>query len=206
MAASPTGGGFTGRKIRADSLGPSGDHRLMTRPTRLFLDRAPSPIGELLIVTDETGLLRAVDYHDFEPRLRRLLALHYGALPLETGQAPAPTRAAFARYFAGELGALSDLAWDTGGTPFQRSVWRALAAIPPGETVTYSELARRVERPAAVRAVGAANGANPLSLVAPCHRVIGASGALTGYAGGIDRKRWLLAHESVRAAPAISPF
>lgn len=178
----------------------------MTRPVRLFLDRAPSPIGEILIVTDETGLLRAVDFHDFEPRLRRLLRLHYGDLPLENGDASAGTKAAFARYFAGELGALADLPWDTGGTPFQRSVWRALAAIPPGETVTYSELARRVERPAAIRAVGAANGANPLSLVAPCHRVIGMSGALTGYAGGIDRKRWLLAHEGVLAAPAISPF
>lgn len=169
----------------------------MTRPHRLFLDRAPSPIGEILIVTDETGLLRAVDFHDFEPRLRRLLRLHYGDLPLESGEAPAETKAAFARYFAGDAAALSALAWDTGGTAFQRAVWRALAAIPPGETVTYSELARRVERPAAIRAVGAANGANPLSLVAPCHRVIGMSGALTGYAGGIDRKRWLLAHEGV---------
>lgn len=169
----------------------------MTRPLRLFLDSAPSPLGELLLVTDETGLLRAVDFHDFEPRLRRLLRLHYGDLPLEAGEAPAETKAAFARYFAGDIAALSALPWDTGGTPFQRAVWRALAAIRPGETVTYSELARRVERPAAIRAVGAANGANPLSLVAPCHRVIGMSGALTGYAGGIDRKRWLLAHEGV---------
>lgn len=167
----------------------------MTRPNRLLLDRAPSPIGDILIVTDETGLLRAVDFHDFEPRLRRLLRLHYGDLPLENGDAPLKTKAAFARYFAGEVEALSDLAWDTGGTAFQRAVWRALAAIPPGETVTYSELARRAERPAAIRAVGTANGANPLSLVAPCHRVIGMSGALTGYAGGIERKRWLLAHE-----------
>jgi methylated-DNA-[protein]-cysteine S-methyltransferase len=174
----------------------------MTRPIRLFLDRAPSPIGEILIVTDETGLLRAVDFHDFEPRLRRLLGLHYGDLPLETGPAPAETKAAFARYFAGDISALSALAWDTGGTPFQRAVWRALAKIPPGQTVTYSELARRVERPAAIRAVGAANGANPLSLVAPCHRVIGMSGALTGYAGGVERKRWLLAHEGVvQASP-----
>lgn len=172
----------------------------MTRPNRLLLDRAPSPIGEILIVTDETGLLRAVDFHDFEPRLRRLLRLHYGDLPLEAGDAPAATKAAFARYFAGDVAALSALAWDTGGTAFQRAVWRALAAIPPGHTVTYSELARRVERPAAIRAVGAANGANPLSLVAPCHRVIGMSGALTGYAGGIDRKRWLLAHEGVLQA------
>jgi len=174
----------------------------MTRPNRLFLDRAPSPIGELLIVSDETGLLRAVDFHDFEPRLRRLLRLHYGDMPLEAGAAPAAIRSPFVRYFDGELGALSDIAWDTGGTPFQRAVWRALTAIPPGQTIPYSELARRVERPTAIRAVGAANGANPLSLVAPCHRVIGMNGALTGYAGGVERKRWLLAHEgALQASP-----
>jgi len=185
-------------KFRADGASWLGDSRLMTRPARLFLDRAPSPIGELLIVTDETGLLRAVDFHDFEHRLRRLLRLHYGDLPLEANAAPAETRAAFARYFAGELDALAALAWETGGTPFQRAVWRALSTIPPGQTVTYSELARRVERPVAIRAVGAANGANPLSIVAPCHRVIGANGALTGYAGGVERKRWLLTHEAAR--------
>lgn len=174
----------------------------MTRPARLLLDRASSPIGEILIVTDETGLLRAVDFHDFEPRLRRLLGRHYGRLPLETGAAPAETQAAFARYFGGARDALSALAWDTGGTPFQRAVWRALADIRAGETVTYAELARRVARPAAIRAVGAANAANPLSLVAPCHRVIGASGALNGYAGGVERKRWLLAHEgALQASP-----
>ncbi|HJV43054.1 methylated-DNA--[protein]-cysteine S-methyltransferase [Caulobacter sp.] len=167
----------------------------MTRPARLVLDRAPSPIGELLIVTDEAGVLRAVDFHDYEHRLQRLLRLHYGALPLETGAAPGEIKAAFARYFGGALDALSALTWDTGGTSFQRSVWRALCEIRPGETLTYSQLARRVERPAAIRAVGAANGANPLSLVAPCHRVIGMGGALTGYGGGLERKRWLLTHE-----------
>lgn len=167
----------------------------MTRPDRLFLDRAPSPIGEILIVTDENGLLRAVDFHDFEPRMRRLARLHYGELPLESGPVPAATKAAFVNYFEGALDALTPLAWKTGGTPFQQSVWRALTEIPPGRTIPYSELARRVGKPLAIRAAGAANGANPLSLVAPCHRVIGSNGALTGYAGGIDRKRWLLAHE-----------
>lgn len=168
----------------------------MTRPARLFLDRAPSPIGELLIVTDETGVLRAVDFHDYEHRLHRLLGLHYGAPRVEAGAAPAATRDAFVRYFAGAFDALTALAWTTGGTPFQQSVWRALCDIPVGRTITYAELARRVGRPAAVRAVGHANGSNPLSIVAPCHRVVGANGALTGYAGGLDRKRWLLAHEA----------
>ncbi|OYX00353.1 MAG: cysteine methyltransferase [Caulobacter vibrioides] len=167
----------------------------MTRPARLFLDRLPSPIGDLLIVADETGLLRAVDFHDFEPRMRRLARLHYGDLALEPGPAPAAIRAAFTHYFEGATNALSRLAWATNGTPFQQAVWTALTQIPAGQTMTYSELARRAGRPSAVRAAGAANGANPLSLVAPCHRVIGSNGALTGYAGGIDRKRWLLTHE-----------
>jgi methylated-DNA-[protein]-cysteine S-methyltransferase len=167
----------------------------MTRPARLFLDRAPSPIGEILIVTDETGLLRAVDFHDFESRMRRLARLHYGELPLETGSAPSAIRTAFAHYFEGATDALLSLPWKTGGTPFQQAVWKALTKIPAGQTIPYSELARRVSKPLAIRAAGAANGANPLSLVAPCHRVIGSNGALTGYAGGIDRKRWLLTHE-----------
>jgi methylated-DNA-[protein]-cysteine S-methyltransferase len=167
----------------------------MTRPARLLLDRLPSPIGEILIVTDETGLLRAVDFHDFEPRMRRLARLHYGDLALVTGPAPTAIRTAFMRYFEGATDALTDLAWKTGGTSFQQAVWTALTKIPAGRTIPYSELARRIGKPLAIRAAGAANGANPLTLVAPCHRVIGSNGALTGYAGGIDRKRWLLTHE-----------
>ena len=177
----------------------------MTRPARLFVDRLPSPIGEILIATDESGLLRAVDFHDFEPRMRRLARLHYGELPLETGSAPSVIRTAFTHYFEGATDALSSLPWKTGGTPFQQAVWTALTKIPAGQTITYSELARRVGKPLAIRAAAAANGANPLSLVAPCHRVIGVNGALTGYAGGIHRKRWLLAHEARATLPAISP-
>ena len=167
----------------------------MTRPARLLLDRMPSPIGDLLIVTDENGVLRAVDFHDFEPRMRRLARLHYGELAMESGPAPSAIKEAFTRYFDGVTDALTALSWRTGGTPFQQAVWTALTKIPAGQTISYSELARRVGKPLAIRAAGAANGANPLSLVAPCHRVIGTHGALTGYAGGIDRKRWLLAHE-----------
>ena len=167
----------------------------MTRPARLVLDRAPSPIGELLIVTDEAGALRALDFHDYEHRLDRLLRIHYGALRPMPGAAPAAVLEAMAAYFAGELEAPRRIAWATNGTAFQQAVWTALTAIPAGRTITYSELARRVGRPAAIRAAGHANGANPLSLVAPCHRVIGMDGSLTGYGGGIERKRWLLAHE-----------
>ena len=165
------------------------------RPARLLLDRAPSPIGQLLVVTDEAGALRALDFHDHEPRLDRLLKIHYGPLRPETGAAPAAIRQALSAYFERDFAALGAIPWATNGTPFQQAVWTALTTIPAGQTITYSELARRVGRPRAVRAAGHANGANPLSLVAPCHRVIGMDGSLTGYGGGTERKRWLLAHE-----------
>lgn len=167
----------------------------MSRPARLILDRAPSPIGELLMVTDEVGALRAVDFHDHEHRLDRLLRTHYGALRPEPGAAPAAIREAMSAYFDGALDAPRRIAWATNGTAFQHAIWTALTEIPAGQTITYSELARRAGRPAAIRAAGHANGANPLSIVAPCHRVIGMDGSLTGYGGGIERKRWLLAHE-----------
>jgi methylated-DNA-[protein]-cysteine S-methyltransferase len=98
-------------------------------------------------------------------------------------------------YFAGEMAALGRVPWTVVGTDFQKTVWRALLDIPAGTTTTYGALAARIGRPAAVRAVGLANGANPVGLVIPCHRVIGADGSLTGYGGGLERKRWLLAHE-----------
>jgi methylated-DNA-[protein]-cysteine S-methyltransferase len=104
-------------------------------------------------------------------------------------------------YFDGELSALDGLPVVMQGTEFQRAVWRTLRTIPCGRTMSYGELARRIGRPRAVRAVGLANGANPIGIVVPCHRVIGADGTLTGYGGGVDRKRWLLDHESARYVP-----
>lgn len=98
-------------------------------------------------------------------------------------------------YFAGDLTAIDALDVDPAGTEFQRQVWAELRRIPAGATISYKELAARIGRPSATRAVGLANGANPVAIVIPCHRVIGANGALTGYGGGLDRKRWLLAHE-----------
>ncbi|MEO8926718.1 MAG: methylated-DNA--[protein]-cysteine S-methyltransferase [Caulobacteraceae bacterium] len=173
-------------------------------PEHLFLDRLPTPIGQALLITDEEGVLRAFDWSDHEDRLRRLMRRHYGAVPLTDGSAPASTIAALEAYFAGRTDALTKLAWRTAGTAFQRSVWRALAAIPVGVTVSYGELAATIGKPAAVRAVGLANGANPIGVVVPCHRVIGADGSLTGYGGGLERKRWLLTHEGAafRESPA----
>ena len=99
------------------------------------------------------------------------------------------------RYFAGELTALDSLQCATAGTEFQRRIWSALREIPAGTTTSYGALADKIGKPGAARAAGLANGSNPISIIVPCHRVIGANGALTGYGGGLPRKQWLLAHE-----------
>jgi O-6-methylguanine DNA methyltransferase len=167
----------------------------------LTLDAIASPIGEMLVVTDATGALRSLDWREYEPRMRRLLRLHYGdSVRLSAGPAPQAVRKALDDYFAGDIAAIDSLPTATGGTDFQRAVWAALRQIPAGETWSYSGLAVHIGRPKAVRAVGLANGSNPVGLVVPCHRVIGANGALTGYGGGMERKRWLLEHEG--ASPA----
>jgi methylated-DNA-[protein]-cysteine S-methyltransferase len=164
-------------------------------PERLRLDRLATPIGEALIVTDEAGALRAFDWADRQSGMARLLRLHYGSMVPEPGAAPAHMKHRPRRYFDGDLGSLAGLAWRTGGTPFQRAVWSGLTTIAPGRTLSYGGLAARLGCPKAVRAVGTANGSNPISVVVPCHRVIGADGSLTGYGGGLMRKRWLLTHE-----------
>ena len=129
--------------------------------------------------------------------MHRLLRLHYGNGAYTVTPSPAPRAVTFSldAFFAGELEAIDSLAVRTGGTDFQRRVWDALRRIPAGTTTSYGQLATAIGRPDAVRAVGLANGANPVVIVVPCHRVIGADGSLTGYGGGIERKRWLLAHE-----------
>ena len=163
---------------------------------KLTLDRIASPVGEVLVVTDAEGAVRALDFHDYEPRLRLLLRRHYGEVALVEGRAPETVRTAVAAYFSGDMAAFDGVAVKTGGTDFQRAVWRALRAIPAGETRSYGQLASAIGAPKAVRAVGLANGSNPVGVIVPCHRVIGANGTLTGYAGGLERKRWLLAHEA----------
>lgn len=167
------------------------------QPETLTLDRIATPVGEVLLVIDGDGAVRALDFVDYEPRMMRLLKRHCGAFALADGRAPTVVRAAVEAYFAGDVGALDALKVRTGGTPFQRGVWAALRAIPAGETRSYGQLAAEIGSPRAVRAVGMANGQNPVGVIVPCHRVIGANGALTGYAGGMERKRWLLAHEGV---------
>ena len=168
----------------------------------LLLGRIESPIGTILLVHDADGRLRALDFEDFEPRMRQLLRLHYGEVALAASPAPKPVTVALEAYFGGDHAALDSVATETAGTPFQRSVWAALRTIPPGRTTSYGALASQLGRPAASRAVGMANGANPVSIVVPCHRVIGADRALTGFGGGLHRKRWLLEHEGIRLLPS----
>jgi methylated-DNA-[protein]-cysteine S-methyltransferase len=162
----------------------------------LTLDRIPSPVGEVLVVVDADSAVRALDFHDFEERMLRLLRRHYGEVALTPGRAPEAVRKAVVSYFGGDLSAFDRVEVRTGGTAFQRSVWKALRDIPAGETRSYGQLAAAIGAPTVVRAVGLANGANPVGVIVPCHRVIGSSGKLTGYAGGLERKRWLLAHEA----------
>jgi methylated-DNA-[protein]-cysteine S-methyltransferase len=170
----------------------------MSAVSTLLIDRTSTPIGELIVVADEDGSLRAVDWTDHEERLHRLLRLHHPVgYDLRPSNDPGGLMRVMDAYFAGEFAVIDTLPVRTGGTPFQRVVWAALRGVSCGRTITYRELAALAGRPAAVRAAGHANGANPVGIVVPCHRVIGSDGKLTGYGGGVERKRWLLAHEGV---------
>lgn len=170
-------------------------HDSGAQPETLTLDRFATPVGEVLLVTDGEGAVRALDFVDYEARMMRLLGRHAPDAELVAGRAPGPVRGAVEAYFTGDARALDGLKVRTGGTVFQRAVWAALRAIPAGETRSYGQLAAAIGSPKAVRAAGLANGQNPIAVIVPCHRVIGANGTLTGYAGGLERKRWLLAHE-----------
>jgi methylated-DNA-[protein]-cysteine S-methyltransferase len=163
----------------------------------LIRDSVPTPIGELVFLADEQGHLRSVDWTDHEQRMHLILKRQYrkSKLSVEPRANPFGLTDAFAAYFAGDVHRLDTLPVATEGTTFQRNVWQSLRQIPVGETISYGTLAVRLGQPTAVRAVGLANGSNPVSIVVPCHRVIGSNGSLTGYGGGLPRKRWLLDHE-----------
>jgi O-6-methylguanine DNA methyltransferase len=173
----------------------------------LLTTTVTSPLGDIVLVSDGHAL-RALDFADYEARMHRLLRLHYGDVTLKAAHDPGGVAQSLRAWFAGDLRALDAIPVATGGTVFQRSVWAALRTIPSGTTETYAGLGARIGHPKAARAVGLANGANPIGIVVPCHRVIGASGHLTGYAGGVERKRWLLQHEGAldRLAPSMAHF
>lgn len=160
----------------------------------LFVDTVDSPIGPLEVVTDERAVC-ALEFADVEERLTAQLARRFGRVALRRRRDPLGVRGKLEAYFAGDLRAIDAIAVNPAGTPFQQAVWRALRRIPPGKTSSYGRLAARLGRPAAPRAVGHANALNPVAIVIPCHRLIGSDAGLTGYAGGVERKRWLLRHE-----------
>ena len=162
---------------------------------RLMMDRLPSPIGLNFLVWDEQELVRALDFEEYEHRMHALLHKQYPAYDLIQAQAPRALVDRLNAYFSGDLQAIDTIHVKTAGTAFQQDAWSALRHIPAGKTSTYGEQAARMGRPKAVRAVGAANGSNPIPVIIPCHRVIGSTGKLTGYGGGLARKQWLIAHE-----------
>jgi methylated-DNA-[protein]-cysteine S-methyltransferase len=162
----------------------------------LRIDEVRSPIGTIVVVAGPDALC-ALDFDDCRDRMLALLDARYGRVKLRRARDPGGFSGRVRAYLDGDLAALDDVPVDLRGTPFQRKVWSALRRIACGTTASYGEIARAVGRPRAVRAVGATNGRNPVALVVPCHRVIGADGSLSGYAGGLTRKRWLLRHEGV---------
>jgi methylated-DNA-[protein]-cysteine S-methyltransferase len=175
-------------------------------PMPFLLDRCPSPIGTILLISDVDGDVRALDFEDCESRMHQLLRLQWGDYAISDGPAPGSAKQAIEAYFEGELDRLTTMPIRLGGTAFQRDVWTALRAIPAGTTTSYGRLAANLGRPKASRAVGMANGSNPIALVVPCHRVIGSDGSLTGYGGGLPRKQWLIRHEREYADGATAGF
>jgi methylated-DNA-[protein]-cysteine S-methyltransferase len=168
----------------------------------LLIDLIASPLGCIAIAA-RAGRLCALEFGS--ARLGQQLTARYPGLPQRRARNPFGLSDRIRAYLAGDIAALGRIRVETGGTPFQRRVWGALRRIPPGRTMTYGALARALGRDAAARAVGAANGRNPIPVVVPCHRLIGGDDSLTGYGGGLWRKRWLLRHEAARTSAARAP-
>jgi len=160
----------------------------------IVTDQVESPIGKVVFAVRDRRIC-ALGFEEYWPTLEKDLSRRLGVLELARRDDPEGFSERLQAYFRGDLATIDTIPVDPAGTPFQLRVWSALREIPCGTTLSYGELARVIGKPESVRAVGAANGQNPISIVVPCHRVIGADGKLTGYGGGIERKRWLLAHE-----------
>lgn len=160
----------------------------------ILSSRIETPIGPLVLLARE-GILLMLEFEDADPRVEREMRRRFRGEEHQPAADPFGLASRIRAYFTGELPAIDDIETDGGGTEFQRRVWAELRRIPARVTISYAELARRLGDPKATRAVGTANGRNPIAIVVPCHRVIGADGSLTGYGGGVDRKRWLLVHE-----------
>lgn len=156
-----------------------------------------TPIDALTLAA-RNGRLCLLHFGARDAPVRATLQRWYPGESIERRRDPGGVATALAKYFSGQLDILETIEVEMNGTPFQLQVWEALRGVRAGHTASYSEIARTIGTPAAVRAVGAANGANPIAVVVPCHRIIGANGTLTGYGGGLRRKEWLLRHEGCR--------
>jgi methylated-DNA-[protein]-cysteine S-methyltransferase len=161
-----------------------------------------SPVGGLTVAACG-GRVCALHLGADEYGVRGALSRWYPGVAVRAGRDPGGAVSVLRRYFEGDLGCLDGVEVEMHGTPFQTRVWDALRSIRAGTTASYGQLARRIGAASAVRAVGAANGANPIAIIVPCHRVIGSDGSLTGYGGGLDRKRWLLRHEGAPATLSL---
>lgn len=171
----------------------------------VHIEEIESPVGTV-VLAESGGALCALDFESSVKPVVERLKRRYGSIEVASGNGARPFRDRIEAYFAGDLSAIEGLQVNPKGTVFQREVWSALQRIPPGSTTCYSELAVKIGRPAAIRAVGMANARNPIAVVIPCHRVIGRDGSLTGYAGGLERKRWLLQHEGYFPQGALRLF
>jgi methylated-DNA-[protein]-cysteine S-methyltransferase len=168
----------------------------MAECREFFIDRMKTPLGDTILIADGDGAMRMYCWEENAHDWRKLFRRRYGRRELVARRDRFGHAAALKRYFDGDIGALDTIAVAIDGTPFQIKVWNALRKIAGGTTLSYGALAQRIGEPKAVRAVGLANGSNPIGVVVPCHRVVGADGSLTGYGGGLPRKRWLLEHEA----------
>ncbi len=164
-------------------------------PCNLSIGQMMTPLGDFILVWDAEGEVVASDYGDHQARLHQLLQRRLGQCKLAVAEVPPVLATAIDAYFAGDLAALNRMPVRLNGTAFQNRAWAALRQIPPGARASYAEQAALLGNPKAARAIGSANRNNPCNLVIPCHRLVGSDGALTGYAGGLERKRWLLNHE-----------
>jgi methylated-DNA-[protein]-cysteine S-methyltransferase len=171
-----------------------------SRAVVLRVERLQSPVGDLLVYSTPEAVC-ALDFADLAGAIELRLRRRYGRFATCPGSGSEASRCIGA-YFSGDICAIDTVAIDSGGTPFQRDVWQAMRRVPPGASRTYSWLAQAVGRQAAVRAVGGASSSNPIALIIPCHRIVGVGGSLVGYAGGVERKRWLLDHERAAAQSA----
>ncbi len=171
--------------------------------TELWIDTLPSAIGDILLVSDGASLC-ALDFADYETRLLTLLNKRFASVMLKPCANPQGFSDRLSAYLAGDLHSFDSVPVNPGGTAFQQQVWLALRQISAGTVASYGELAAKLGKPTAYRAVGMANSLNPVAIALPCHRVIGTNGQLTGYAGGLERKQWLLRHEGLDLASAAA--